>query len=610
MGNSKSRKETLSTRTGTIQSSRNKTLTTPDLRSTIFSNRSFSQIEQQIFLNNLNQDVIDHISSFLTIKDLINLQCTNSRIYEIFYNTLPYSIHVQSILYRNYQDARGVLYKAVRINRFQWTTILRDYIETKSELKQFIFMKRSFDCAFQNQIIYPPKLLDEAQSEGLSSDLQRIIMTKSKNEFKNVTELQLIENAKNYIKKHPNILLEIRTLRKFDYEKIPKLFQIVVVALRCLHSTVAMIQQTLDCAIDVQDPIGYLDFYLYNWHQYKIWMQTLDSEVGPYLDIFDTILQEQYPNYEFPKFSIYWIMISIWNQAINGKENLKYIFTQTLIQCRQQELKYEKFLLRDYVRHLLDISIHQGNIKQAGHSQFRGNMQFEQILQQFEHQTRLLYDTTTMDIFHDINTLKYVFQQNIFEKRLLTKMLQLQYQKIQEIIQNLINSPEYARRSQRIEDQQFLATPQIYEMTWLSNNRIQSKIQQIINNKELAQSTHEFSLRYQKIEYDKPTLYLMNFNKELYETLEKLVTIDIEAQENVTTRDHLIKTRVKLQDVEEHLASYERLPPVEELKTILKNAKQKKQIKSKSEPSRQEYQRISLQTGLSLAQSIRQQSQV
>ena len=65
----------------------------------------------------------------------------------------------------------------------------------------------------------------------------------------------------------------------------------------------------------------------------------------------------------------------------------------------------------------------------------------------------------------------------------------------------------------------------------------------------------------------------MNFNKELYETLEKLVTIDIEAQENVTTRDHLIKTRVKLQDVEEHLASYDRLPPVEELKTILKNAK-------------------------------------
>ena len=45
-------------------------------------------------------------------------------------------------------------------------------------------------------------------------------MIKCKNEFKNVTELQLIENAKNYIKKHPNILLEIRTLRKFDYEKM------------------------------------------------------------------------------------------------------------------------------------------------------------------------------------------------------------------------------------------------------------------------------------------------------------------------------------------------------------------------------------------------------
>lgn len=79
------------------------------IRSTIdgsLSSSMFGGVE--FYFNRMPNSVIDGICKFLTINDLTNLYCTSRFVYERFYTSLPYSIACGNLLYKLYQDRKGI----------------------------------------------------------------------------------------------------------------------------------------------------------------------------------------------------------------------------------------------------------------------------------------------------------------------------------------------------------------------------------------------------------------------------------------------------------------------------------------------------------------------
>lgn len=84
------------------------------LRFTTDSSLSSSMIGGiDTYFNRFPNGVVDGICSFLTINDITNLYCTSRFVYERFYTSLPYSIKCGNLLYKLYEDKRGIARKAV-----------------------------------------------------------------------------------------------------------------------------------------------------------------------------------------------------------------------------------------------------------------------------------------------------------------------------------------------------------------------------------------------------------------------------------------------------------------------------------------------------------------
>ncbi|CAD8079309.1 unnamed protein product [Paramecium primaurelia] len=590
----------------------------------------------ETYFNRLPNPVVDGICKFLTINDLTNLYCTSKFVYERFYTSLPYSIKCGDLLYKLYEDRRGIVKFATETKHASWPQVLEVFIHNKNQMKNLPQnLKESLQQAYQQHIIYPPLLMDEVTKEGLNSDFQKQIMQKlqSCQECQSITEIQILNQTRAFFKKSQNSrqqmitkMLEIRTLREFQVDqKLPQLFNIIILITSTIKSLLQIVALTLECAGTTNDSIGQLDFYLYNFQMYLIWMQQIDQHVTPYLHLFDIILKEQIPSYHFPPLNIQWIMMKMWNQYIYSKckHALRSIFLQQLYAVRiSPTLKYEQYLLKDYVKSLIDLSTTQSNVRMAGHSKFKYMKDLENLFIILIEQTGNLYQEHNINFSKDINVLGYIFQKHILENKLIPHLLEQKYAKIQAHIEQIKQSPEFSRRIQKYNDEnQFITQQTDYSFQLLNINKVFYKIKSIINCEPLLSQTIRLTINYQKNTYDKLSTYIKDYHAELYEEISKLADLDVVSTESVQIRDAMILYRTQSETYEEHLISYDELIDIETLKQLIKqksasNSKKNSLLlkKTKSEPPKLHQQPdinnflpITIVTGLNLAQSLTEQ---
>ncbi|CAD8092373.1 unnamed protein product [Paramecium sonneborni] len=590
----------------------------------------------ETYFNRLPNPVVDGICKFLTINDLTNLYCTSKFVYERFYTSLPYSIKCGTLLYKLYEDRRGIVKNAIETKHGSWPQVLEVFMQNKKQMKNLQSnLKESLQQAYQQHIIYPPLLMDEVTKEGLNSDFQKQIMQKlqSSQEYQSITEIQILNQTRTFFKKPQNSkqlmitkLLEIRTLREFQIDlKLPQLFNIIILICSTIKSLLQIIALTLECATATNDSIGQLDFYLYNFQMYLIWMQQIDQHVTPYLHLFDITLKEQITSYHFPPFTIQWIMMKMWNQYIysKSKHNLRSIFLQQLYAVRMDtSLKYEQYLLKDYVKSLIDLSTTQSNVRMAGHSKFKYIKDLENLFIIVIEQTSNLYSENKINFFKDISVLGYIFQKHILENKLIPSLLEQKYSTIQSQIEQLKQSSEFQRRIQKYNDENLLMTQQTdYSFQLLNINKVFYKIKSIINCEPLQQQIIRLTINYQKNTYDKLSTYIKDYHSDLYEEISKLADLDVVSTESVQIRDAMILYRTQSEAYDDHLISYDELIDVETLKQLIKqksasNSKKNSLLlkKTKSEPPKLHQQPdlnnflpITIVTGLNLAQSLTEQ---
>ncbi|CAD8088629.1 unnamed protein product [Paramecium sonneborni] len=590
----------------------------------------------ETYFNRLPNPVVDGICKFLTINDLTNLYCTSKFVYERFYTSLPYSIQCGTLLYKLYEDKRAIVKNAIQTKHAYWPQVLEVFIQNKKQMKNLQSnLNESLQQAYQQHIIYPPLLMDEITKEGLNSDFQKQIMQKlqSSQQYQSITEIQILNQTRTFFKKSQNSnslminkLLEIRTLREFQVDlKLPQLFNIIILICSTIKSLLQIVALTLECASATNDSIGQLDFYLYNFQMYLIWMQQIDQHVTPYLHLFDITLKEQIPSYHFPPFTIQWIMMKMWNQFIYSKSKhaLRSIFLQQLFEVRiDPSLKYQQYLLKDYIKSLIDLSTTQSNVRMAGHSKFNYIKDLENLFIIVIEQTSNLYEEYNINFSKDISVLGYVFQKHILENKLIPFLLEEKYAKIQTHIEQIKQSSEFQRRIKKYnDDNQFITQQTDYSFQLLNINKVFYKIKQIINCEPLLQQTIRLTINYQKNIYDKLSSYIKDYHTELYEEISKLADLDVVSTESVQIRDAMILYRTQSETYEDHLISYEELIDIETFKQIIKqksacNSKKNSLLlkKTKSEPPKLHQQPdinnflpITIVNGLNLAQSLTEQ---
>ncbi|CAD8186327.1 unnamed protein product [Paramecium octaurelia] len=590
----------------------------------------------ETYFNRLPNPVVDGICKFLTINDLTNLYCTSKFVYERFYTSLPYSIKCGDLLYKMYEDRRGIVKFATETKHASWPQVLEVFVHNKKQMKNLPQnLRESLQQAYQQHIIYPPLLMDEVTKEGLNSEFQKQIMQKlqSCQECQSITEIQILNQTRGFFKKSQNSrqqmitkMLEIRTLREFQVDqKLPQLFNIIILIASTIKSLLQIVALTLECSVATNDSIGQLDFYLYNFQMYLIWMQQIDQHVTPYLHLFDIILKEQIPSYHFPPLTIQWMMMKMWNQYIYSKckHALRSIFLQQLYAVRMNPtLKYEQYLLKDYVKSLIDLSTTQSNVRMAGHSKFQYIKDLENLFIILIEQTGNLYQEHNISFSKDINVLGYIFQKHILENKLIPHLLEQKYAKIQTHIEQIKQSAEFSRRIQKYDDDnQFITQQTDYSFQLLNINKVFYKIKSIINCEPLLSQTIRLTINYQKNTYDKLSTYIKDYHADLYEEISKLADLDVVSTESVQIRDAMILYRTQSETFEEHLISYDELIDVESLKQFIKqksasNSKKNSLLlkKTKSEPPKLHQQPdlnnflpITIVTGLNLAQSLTEQ---
>ncbi|CAK63663.1 unnamed protein product (macronuclear) [Paramecium tetraurelia] len=487
----------------------------------------------EFYFNRMPNTVIDGICQFLTINDLTNLYCTSRFVYERFYTSLPYSIACGNLLYKQYEDRRHIAQQAVQTKHASWPQVLQVFMENKKQMQILhINLRQSLQGAYQLHIIYPPLLMDEITKEGLNSDFQRQIMQKLQDcqECHTITEIQIMNQTRAYFKKSSlqkqqllNTMLEIRTIRKFQVDqKLPQLFNILIILCSSIKSLLQIIALTLECAFNANDTVGLLDFYLYNYQMYLIWMQQVDEFATPYLKMFDIILNEQIKSYQSPPFTLQWIMMKMWNQCIyqKSKHFLRSIFLQLLQQVRlNPSLKYELFLLKDYISQLIDLSTDQSNIRMAGHSKFTYIKDLETLFQVVISQSVDLWNSRDFDFKTDINVLGYVFQKYILENNLLYSLLEQKYEIIKASIETIKQSQEYQKRTMKYDnDNQILQEQADYSFQLLNINKVYSKIKQIINGDFAMEQNVRLTINYQKNTLDRVQMYLREYHPDLYDS--------------------------------------------------------------------------------------------
>ena len=103
------------------------------LRFTTDSSMSSSMfgVGVETYFSRLPNRVVDGICKFLTINDLTNLYCTSRFVYERFYTSLPYSIQCGHLLYKLYEDKRGIAMKAVETKHASWPQVLEVFTRNR-----------------------------------------------------------------------------------------------------------------------------------------------------------------------------------------------------------------------------------------------------------------------------------------------------------------------------------------------------------------------------------------------------------------------------------------------------------------------------------------------
>ncbi|CAD8085185.1 unnamed protein product [Paramecium sonneborni] len=604
------------------------------IRSTIdgsLSSSMFGGVE--FYFNHMPNSVIDGICKFLTIKDLTNLYCTSRFVYERFYTSLPYSIACGNLLYKLYEDRKGIAFNAVQTKHAHWPQVLEVFMKNKKQMLNLQNnLRQSLQNAYQLHIIYPPLLMDEVTKEGLNSDLQRQIMQKlsDSQECHTITQIQIMNQTRTYFKNSSsskqsliNIMLEIRANRELLVDqKLPQLFNILIIICSYIKSLLQIVALTLECAFNGTDYIGELDFYLYNYQMYLIWMQQMDEFVTPYLKIFDIILHEQIPSYTFPPFTLQWIMMKMWNQCIyqKCKHFLRSIFLQWLQQVRlNPSLKYEQYLLKDYIQSLIDLSTNQSNIRIAGHSQFTYIKDLENLFQVVINQSVDLQNSKNFKFKSDINVLGYIFQKYILENNLLHNLIEQKYDTFKASIEKIKQSSEFQKIiSKYDDDNQILSEQTDYSFQLLNINKVFQKVKQIINSQDILQQNIRLTINYQKNTLDKLQMYLRDYHSDLYDEISYLANIDVSSNESVQIRDAVIIHRTKPENYDNLLVSYDAVIDGEILKQLInqrssnecKLSKQKiefKQLQPKLKEQNETFFSINIVNGLNLAQSLTEQ---
>ncbi|CAD8170909.1 unnamed protein product [Paramecium pentaurelia] len=590
----------------------------------------------EFYFNRMPNPVIDGICKFLTINDLTNLYCTSRFVYERFYTSLPYSIACGNLLYKQYEDRRGIAQQAVQTKHASWPQVLEVFIQNKKQMQNLqMNLRQALQNAYQLHIIYPPLLMDEVTKEGLNSDFQRQIMQKlsDSQECHTITEIQIMNQTRAYFKKSSlqkqqliNSLLEIRTIRVFSVdEKFPQLFNILIILCSSIKSLLQIIALTFECALNGTDNIGLLDFYLYNYQMYLIWMQQIDEFATPYLKMFDIILFEQVPQYEFPPLTIQWIMMKMWNQCIyqKCKHFLRSIFLQWLQQVRlNPSLKYESFLLKDYIQSLIDLSTNQLNIRMAGHSKFTYIKDLETLFQVVINQSFELWNSKNFDFKTDISVLGYIFKKHILENNLLHNLLEQKYEIIKVSIETIKQSQEFQKRTQKIDDNnQILSEQADYTFQLLNINKVFQKIKQIINGEGMIDQNIRLTINYQKNILDKVQMYIRDYHPDIYDEISQLANLDVTSRESVQIRDAVIIHRTRSEKYDNQLVSYDSLIDAEILKQLInqylinqqnicKMQKQKTELPKlqlKIKEQNETFFSINIVNGLNLAQSLTEQ---
>ncbi|CAD8189380.1 unnamed protein product [Paramecium octaurelia] len=591
----------------------------------------------EFYFNRMPNPVIDGICKFLTIHDLTNLYCTSRFVYERFYTSLPYSIACGNLLYKQYEDRRGIAQKAVQTKHASWPQVLEVFIENKKQMLNLqINFRQALQNAYQLHIIYPPLLMDEVTKEGLNSDFQRQIMQKlsDSQECHTITEIQIMNQTRAYFKKSSlqkqqltNSMLEIRTIKLFSVdEKLPQLFNILIILFSSIKSLLQIVALTLECAFNGTDNIGLLDFYLYNYQMYLIWMQQLDEFATPYLKMFDIMLLEQLPSYEFPPFTLQWIMMKMWNQCIyqKCKHFLRSIFLQWLQQVRlNPSLKYESFLLKDYIQSLIDLSTNQSNIRMAGHSKFTYIKDLETLFQVVISQSVELWNSKSFDFKTDISVLGYIFKKHILENNLLHNLLEQKYETVKASIEAIKQSQEFQKRTSKIDDNnQILSEQADYSFQLLNINKVFQKIKQIINGESMMDENIRLTINYQKNILDKVQMYIRDYHPDIYDEISQLANLDVTSRESVQIRDAVIIHRTKSEKYDHQLVSYDSVIDAEILKQLIhqqqlsnqqstcKIQKQKTELPKlqlKKKEQNETFFSINIVNGLNLAQSLTEQ---
>ncbi|CAD8082761.1 unnamed protein product [Paramecium sonneborni] len=607
------------------------------IRSTIdgsLSSSMFGGVE--FYFNRMPNSVIDGICKFLTINDLTNLYCTSRFVYERFYTSLPYSIACGNLLYKLYQDRKGIALQAVQTKHASWPQVLEVFIRNKKQIENLkTNLQQSLQNAFQIHIIYPPLLMDEVTKEGLNSEFQRQIMQKLTDcqECHTITEIQIMNQTRAYFKNSScskqsllHTMLEIRALTELSVnQKIPQLFNILIILCSSIKSLLQIVALTLECAFNGNDYIGELEFYLYNYQMYLIWMQQIDQFATPYLKIFDIILHEQVPSYIFPPFTIQWIMMKMWNQCIyqKCKHFLRSIFLQQLQQVRlNPSLKYEQFLLKDYILSLIDLSTNQSNIRMAGHSTFKYIKDLENLFQVVIEQSVDLWNSKNFNFKKDINVLGYIFQKHILENNLLHSLLEQKYETVKSSIEAIKQSLEFQKRIIKYDDDSLILSEQTdYSFQLLNINKVFQKIKSIINGETIIEQNVRLTINYQKNTLDKLQIYLRDYHSDLYEQISQLANIDVSSRESVQIRDAVIIHRMKPEDYDNQLVSYDTIIDTEILKQLINQRlinqqndcqiqKQKTNLKKwqiQQKEQNETFFSINIVSGLNLAQSLTEQ---
>lgn len=96
----------------------------------------------ETYFNRLPNPVVDGICKFLTINDLTNLYCTSKFVYERFYTSLPYSIKCGDLLYKLYEDRRGIVKFATETKHASWPQVLEVFMHNKYYFVYMILIRK------------------------------------------------------------------------------------------------------------------------------------------------------------------------------------------------------------------------------------------------------------------------------------------------------------------------------------------------------------------------------------------------------------------------------------------------------------------------------------